>query len=78
MYIFLCVSPKLIVLGVLLWLSGLRTWRCRCCGSGYSYGKGLTPGVGISAFLAEAKQNKTKQNKNLVLKGKDGILSGSK
>ena len=27
------------------WLSGLRIQRCHCCGSGYSCGMGLIPGL---------------------------------
>ena len=38
--------------GVLWWLSGLRVWHCQYCGSGYSCGAGLTPGLGTSANAA--------------------------
>ena len=34
--------------GVPWWLSGLRTWHCHCCSSGYCCDMGSVPGLGTS------------------------------
>ena len=36
------------MVGILLWLRGLRIWCCHCCGSGCHCGAGSIPSPGIS------------------------------
>ena len=49
--------------GVLLWLTGLRIWRCHCSGLGHCCGTGLIPGWGTSTCQGYAqKRRKKRQN----------------
>ena len=51
--------------GVFLWVSGLRSWHCHCCGLGHCCGVGLIPGLGTSPCCVHtppSPPNKTSKN----------------
>ena len=52
--------------GVPSWFRRLRT-HCHCCGSGYSCGVGLIPGLETSACHEHGKKKKTKNKKQQQL-----------
>ena len=49
--------------GILWWFSGLRIWRCHCCGSNYCCGTGLIPGLGTSTYCGCSHKKKKKLRK---------------
>ena len=49
------------LIGVPLWLSGLRIQHCHCSGSGHSSGAGLIPGPGTSTCHGHSQKPKSKQ-----------------
>ena len=44
--------------GVVLWLSGLRTWPCHCSGLGHCCGAGSVPGLETSTCREWPKKKK--------------------
>ena len=54
-------SSKFLVQGIPRWLSGLRSWQCHCCGSGYGCGAASIPGQGTSAYLGHSQNKQTKK-----------------
>lgn len=51
--------------GVLSWLSGLRIWHCRCCGSIYSCSSSFVSGPGTFACLGCRPPTPQKRKENL-------------
>ena len=59
-----------LMIGVPWWLSGLGTWCCPCCGSGYSCGAGSIPGLGTSTCRACS----TPRKELMIYKGRETPL----
>ena len=53
--------------GVLLWLSGLRSPCCRCCGSGHCCGTGSIPSWKTSTCLSWGRKEKEKKKYSIFI-----------
>ena len=71
----ICRLLKATLKGVPWWLSGLRTWRCQCCGSGHCHSVGSVPGLGTTECCGccHRQVNKSKLHVCGLLK----LISGS-
>ena len=54
-------------MGVPWWFSGLRIWRCHCCGLGHCCGTCSISGLGISACCRSGQKNKYIYKRNRAL-----------
>ena len=55
------------IMGVPVWLNGLRSQRCHCSGLGHHCGTGLTPGLGTSSYHGAAKNKNGKLDDTFTL-----------